>query len=77
MLIATEHGEIALLLWQCRDGRMLRLEEMETTHLRNAVAMMMLKPGWRAAFMEPMLKELKKRKQLRDCYDHEREDMPI
>lgn len=50
------------LVWITEDARYVLLTEMETTHLRNCLAQMLLRAnGWRSGYLEPIAEELKKR----------------
>jgi len=50
------------IVWKTEDGRHMLLTDMETTHLRNCLAQMLLRAnGWRAGYLAPMVEELKKR----------------
>jgi hypothetical protein len=48
-------------IWICRDGRRMRIQEMETSHLLNSVAMIRRRNGWRWEYLDLLLKELKRR----------------
>jgi hypothetical protein len=57
--------------WQCADGRVITLQEMETSHLRNSIAKIRrsirTNPvnnkliGWRLSFLKPMIAEIERR----------------
>ena len=50
------------VVWVTKDTKWLLLSEMETTHLRNCLAQMLLRAdGWRAGYLEPIVEELKGR----------------
>ena len=52
-------------IWQCEDGRLMLLSEMTLSHLNNCIAMVLFRNegrGWRHRFTEPLLLELKRRK---------------
>lgn len=50
-------------LWRCRDGRFLRIREMEDEHIQRCIALILARnDGWRANWMPTLLAELEKRK---------------
>lgn len=57
------------MLWLCVDKRELRLQDMETSHIRNSIAGSWrsirtkdgITRGWRAKFLKPLLAEIARR----------------
>jgi len=50
------------VVWETEDKRYLLLTEMQTTHLRNCLAQMLLRAnGWRKGYIAPIGEELKRR----------------
>jgi hypothetical protein len=46
-------------LWRCKDGRVLRLREMETDHIKNSIRMIECsKRGWRVRYLAALKLEL-------------------
>lgn len=66
-------SKIMPLIWITADNRELRLEDMETTHIRNAIARIRrsirhdgrggtnVVKGWRLRFLKPLVAELERR----------------
>ena len=47
------------MIWICKDGRRMRITEMETSHIRNAIAMIERSvKGWRRSYLERLRLEL-------------------
>jgi len=58
------------LLWLCQDQRLLTLQQMETSHIRNSIAKIRRSirqradgnlVGWRVRFLKPLVAELERR----------------
>lgn len=61
-------------MWLCRDGRVLRISEMEDGHLKNCVAKCFLSTtSWRGRYLPYLLRELtrRQRQQLFEETPHE------
>lgn len=52
-------------LWECKDGTILAIEDMKTSHIKNCIAMIerSIKANrpWRPEYLEPLTQELKRR----------------
>jgi hypothetical protein len=56
--------ETPLCEWLCKDGRIIAIEDMDTSHLTNCVAKIRRSSrGWRKQYLEPMVAELESRAQ--------------
>lgn len=49
-------------LWVTKDRRAMRLSDMETSHIENCIAKIIVNPSWKMGWAEALLKELEKRK---------------
>ena len=50
------------LMWRTRDGRFMRVEEMETSHIQRCIANIMIRGGsWRGEHLISLVNELEKR----------------
>ena len=48
--------------WECKDGTILDIKDMSTSHISNCIRMIKVrKMKWRAEWLEPLRKELTKR----------------
>jgi hypothetical protein len=45
-------------IWITRDGRAYLVSQMETRHIRNCIAMIERKDGWRRGYLERLRLEL-------------------
>lgn len=46
-------------IWVCRDGRAMKVSDMETRHIRNCIAMILRsKKGWRRHYLPRLHLEL-------------------
>lgn len=45
-------------VWVCRDGTMLTVSQMQTSHIKNCIALIMRKRNWRREFLPRLLLEL-------------------
>ena len=54
-------------LWECKDGTILAIEDMKTSHIKNCIAMIersiKANKPWRTWYLEPLTQELKRRQQ--------------
>jgi len=49
-------------VWKCADGRLVRIDQMERSHILNCMALIVRKRGWRREWLKYFELEL----QLRD-----------
>ncbi len=50
-------------LWRCKDGRTMRVSQMDNQHLRNAIAMIKRsKSNWRRGYLSRLELEVEIRK---------------
>ena len=66
-------------VWVCDDRTPIHISKMETSHIQACMGMILSRSNWRNRFMEPLLKELKKRKEADkdvDVQSVERTDPP-
>jgi len=49
-------------LWETKNGRSIRVADMETSHINNALAMILIQPGWRQGYAALLIDELERRK---------------
>jgi hypothetical protein len=45
-------------LWRCKDGRVMTVAQMETSHIKNAIALIQRSRGWRKSFLPRLEIEL-------------------
>lgn len=60
------HGDRGLgnayeVAWVDRKSKWYLLGEMETSHIQNIIAIMLVRPDWRESYREIMINELEKR----------------
>jgi len=49
-------------LWETKNGRSIRVRDMETSHLNNALAFILVTPDWRPGYAKLLIEELERRK---------------
>lgn len=49
------------LLWERKNGSVISIADMETSHIQKCIGMIMHRANWRKPYMEPLLLELKRR----------------
>lgn len=45
-------------VWQCADGRLIPLNQMDRSHILNCIARIQRKGNWRRDWLEPLQLEL-------------------
>jgi hypothetical protein len=50
-------------IWRCKNGRMLTVAQMETSHIQNSIAMIERSKNWRKHYLPRLQLELEIRKQ--------------
>lgn len=57
------------VVWITEDGRAWFIEKMETRHIRNCIAAILLRDNWRGNYMPLLTAELERRQQLEKDHD--------